>query len=58
LPKHKFSLVACARWEEKDILEWIDYHRLIGVDHIEERFLLGGAVHRRCGERTVPGPRR
>ncbi len=24
----------------------------------EERFLLGGAVHRRCGERTVPGPRR
>jgi len=34
LPKHKFSLVACARWEEKDILEWIDYHRLIGVDHI------------------------
>ncbi len=31
---HKFSLVACARWEEKDILEWLDYHRSIGIDHV------------------------
>ena len=33
-PKHKFSLVACARWEEEDILEWLDYHRSIGIDHV------------------------
>ena len=30
---HGFSLVACARWEEDDIVEWIEYHRAIGVDH-------------------------
>lgn len=34
VPEHKFSLVACARWEEKDILEWLDYHRSIGIDHV------------------------
>ena len=34
MPEHKFSLVASARWEDKDILEWLDYHRLIGVDHV------------------------
>ncbi len=34
MPKHKFSLVACARWEENDILEWLDYHRVIGIDHV------------------------
>ena len=34
MPEHKFSLVACARWEEQDILEWLDYHRSIGVDHV------------------------
>ncbi|GBR67907.1 glycosyltransferase family 2 protein [Gluconobacter kanchanaburiensis] len=33
-PKYKFSLVACARWEEKYICEWIDYHRSIGFDHV------------------------
>lgn len=32
--KYKFSLVACARWEENDILEWLDYHRSIGIDHV------------------------
>jgi hypothetical protein len=32
--KHKFSLVACARWEETEIQEWIEYHRSIGFDHI------------------------
>ena len=34
MPEHKFSLVACARWEENDILEWLDYHRAIGIDHV------------------------
>ncbi|MGN6366220.1 glycosyltransferase family 92 protein [Asticcacaulis taihuensis] len=32
--KHKYSLVACARWEENDIVEWIEYHKSIGFDHI------------------------
>lgn len=31
--RHKFSLVACARWEENEIVEWIEYHRAIGIDH-------------------------
>ena len=34
MPKHRFSLVACARWEENDILEWLDYHRSVGIDHV------------------------
>ena len=34
MPEHRFSLVACARWEEKDILEWLDYHQSIGIDHV------------------------
>ncbi|MFT8991218.1 MAG: glycosyltransferase family 2 protein, partial [Gluconobacter albidus] len=33
-PKYKFSLVACARWEDEYICEWINYHRSIGIDHI------------------------
>lgn len=32
--KHKFSLVGCARWEEAHIVEWVEYHRSIGFDHI------------------------
>ena len=31
--RHKFSLVACVRWEEDDIVEWIEYHRAIGIEH-------------------------
>ena len=31
--RHKFSLVACARWEEKDIVEWVEYHLAIGIEH-------------------------
>lgn len=34
MPEHKFSLVACARWEEDDVLEWLDYHHAIGIDHV------------------------
>ncbi len=32
--KHYLSLVACARWENEYIAEWLNYHRSIGVDHI------------------------
>ncbi|MCC6103547.1 discoidin domain-containing protein [Acetobacter sp.] len=31
---HKFSLVACARWESEHIYEWLSYHLCIGIDHI------------------------
>jgi hypothetical protein len=34
MPKHKFSLVACARWEADNILEWLDYHKTVGFDHV------------------------
>ncbi len=34
MPKHKFSLVACARWEEMQIQEWVEYHKSIGFNHI------------------------
>lgn len=33
MPRFKYSLVACARWEESEIVEWIEYHRSIGFDH-------------------------
>lgn len=33
-PKYQYSLVACAKWEEKYICEWLEYHRSIGIDHI------------------------
>ncbi|HYZ61266.1 MAG TPA: glycosyltransferase family 2 protein [Acetobacteraceae bacterium] len=32
--KHRFSLVACARWEEQHIQEWIEYHKAVGFDHV------------------------
>ena len=32
--RHKFVLMASARWESEDILEWAAYHRAIGFDHI------------------------
>jgi hypothetical protein len=34
MPKYRFSLVACARWEETQIQEWVEYHKSIGFDHI------------------------
>ena len=34
MPKHRFSLVACARWEETQIQEWVEYHKSIGFDHV------------------------
>ena len=30
---HRISICACARWEEHHIVEWIEYHLSIGVDH-------------------------
>ncbi|GAN53062.1 glycosyltransferase family 2 protein [Tanticharoenia sakaeratensis] len=32
-PRHRFSLVACARWEAPYIAEWLNYHRSIGFEH-------------------------
>ncbi|MEE3501477.1 glycosyltransferase family 2 protein [Acidiphilium acidophilum] len=32
--KFSFSIVACARWEDEFIVEWINYHQFIGFDHI------------------------
>jgi hypothetical protein len=33
-PRYEYSLVACARWEEETIQEWIEYHKSIGFSHI------------------------
>lgn len=32
--KYKCSIVACARWEEIYIVEWLNYHRELGFDHV------------------------
>lgn len=34
MAKHRYALVACARWEEEAIEEWLEYHRSIGFDHV------------------------
>ncbi len=31
---YEYVLVACARWERAYILEWTEYHRAIGFDHL------------------------
>lgn len=33
-PRYRYSLAACARWETRYIVEWILYHRSIGIEHI------------------------
>ncbi len=33
-PKFRFALAACARWETPYIVEWLNYHRAIGFDHV------------------------
>jgi hypothetical protein len=33
-PTHRCSIVACARWEEESVVEWLEYHRSIGFDHV------------------------
>ncbi len=32
--RHKFSIVACARWETPYIVEWLNYYRALGFDHV------------------------
>lgn len=32
--RYEFCLVACARWESTTIVEWLNYHRSIGFDHV------------------------
>ena len=34
MSKYKFSIVACARWESRFIVEWLNYYRIIGFDHV------------------------
>ncbi len=34
MTQYKYSLVSCARWEENNILEWLDYHKAIGFEHV------------------------
>jgi len=34
MPRHRYSIVACARREEAAIQAWIEYYRSIGFDHI------------------------
>lgn len=31
--KHKYALLACARWESPYIAEWLSYYQSIGYDH-------------------------
>jgi hypothetical protein len=32
--RHRFSICACARWETPYIVEWLNYYRSIGFDHV------------------------
>lgn len=32
--RFRYSIVACARWEQEFICEWLAYHRSIGFDHV------------------------
>ncbi len=38
LARLRFIIVACARWEQDFIVEWLNYHRAIGFSHV---FLYG-----------------
>ncbi len=33
-PEHRFVIAACARWEAGYVVEWLNYHRAIGFDHV------------------------
>jgi hypothetical protein len=33
-PKHAHAIAACARWETRYIVEWLNYYRAIGFDHV------------------------
>ncbi len=32
--QHRFSICACARWETQCIVEWLNYYRSLGFDHV------------------------
>ena len=32
--KYGFTITACARWEGRYIVEWLNYYRLLGFDHV------------------------
>lgn len=32
--QYNFSIVACARWESRYIVEWLNYYKAIGFDHV------------------------
>jgi hypothetical protein len=32
--KYRYAIAACARWETPYIVEWLNYHRAIGFDHV------------------------
>ena len=34
MSKYRFSIAACARWESRFIVEWLNYYRIIGFDHV------------------------
>ncbi len=34
MPFYNYAIVACARWETENLVEWVLYHRSIGFDHI------------------------
>jgi len=33
-PHYQHVLVACARWETENVVEWLSYHRSLGFDHV------------------------
>ena len=34
VPPYEFAIAACARWESRFIVEWLNYYRAIGFDHV------------------------
>ena len=34
LSRYRYSIIACARWEDRYVVEWLSYYRAIGFDHI------------------------
>ncbi|MHB1301846.1 MAG: glycosyltransferase family 2 protein [Acidiphilium sp.] len=34
MPKARYAIAACARWESEFIVEWLTYYQLLGYDHV------------------------
>jgi hypothetical protein len=32
--KYRYAIVACARWEDRYIVEWLTYYQILGFDHV------------------------